>query len=70
MSCEPGCLTCERLRDAALEIVGEEGIEALSQERLAEQVGVSACEVSEHYRTAPTACTTPMTRSSATCCAT
>ena len=52
MSCETGCLTCECLRDAALEIVGQEGMEALSQERLASKVGVSASEVSEHYRTA------------------
>ena len=52
MSCEPGCLTCECLREAALEIVGQEGMEALSQERLGRAVGMSASEVSEHYATA------------------
>ena len=52
MSCEPGCLTCECLRNAALEIVGQGGMEALSQERLGSMVGMSASEVNEHYRTA------------------
>jgi AcrR family transcriptional regulator len=51
MSCGAGCLVCERLRGAALEIVGEGGIEALSQERLADRLGMTAEQVCRHYAT-------------------
>ena len=52
MSCEPGCAICEQLRSAALELIGDRGVEALSQERLGEVVGRAPAEVSEHYPTA------------------
>jgi AcrR family transcriptional regulator len=40
---------CVKLRGAALEVVGRDGIEALSTERLADQAGVPADEVAAHY---------------------
>lgn len=52
MSCQPGCAVCEHLRDTALEIVGEGGIEALSESSLAQRAGFTMAEVSEHYPTA------------------
>jgi AcrR family transcriptional regulator len=52
MSCQPGCSACERLRTAALEIVGDAGIEGLSLRALAEGGGCSVAQVRRHYRTA------------------
>lgn len=52
MSCEPGCPVCERLRGAALEIVGEGGSEALTRERLGERVGLAPAAVDQHYQSA------------------
>jgi hypothetical protein len=49
MSCEPGCPTCQRLREAALELVGEGGIEALYDESLAGRAGLCEREVGAHY---------------------
>lgn len=51
MGCEPGCPGCERLRAAALELVGEEGIENLSLESLAARTGGQPAEVAAHYAT-------------------
>jgi AcrR family transcriptional regulator len=51
MGCEPGCPVCERLRAAALELVGEGGIENLSLEGLAARTGREPAEVTAHYAT-------------------
>jgi AcrR family transcriptional regulator len=51
MGCEPGCPGCGRLRAAALELVGEEGIENLSLESLAARTGGQPAEVATHYAT-------------------
>lgn len=51
MACEPGCPGCERLRAAALELVGEAGIENLSLERLAARAGSQPAAVAAHYAT-------------------
>lgn len=51
MSCKPACAICERLRGAALEIVGESGIEGLTVDRLASRVGLAASDVLHHYAT-------------------
>lgn len=51
MSCQPGCATCEGLRRAALEMVGEGGAPALSKSGLGERVGLSPDEVGRHYAT-------------------
>jgi AcrR family transcriptional regulator len=52
MACEPACPGCERLRAAALELVGEGGLEALSLGNLGERVGAEPAEVAKHYATA------------------
>jgi AcrR family transcriptional regulator len=52
MSCVPACEVCERMRGAALELVGEGGIEAVSLEAIATRAGISAQEAADHYRTA------------------
>jgi AcrR family transcriptional regulator len=52
MGCEPGCPGCERLRSAALELVGKGGIENLSLESLAARTGGRPAEVAAHYATA------------------
>jgi hypothetical protein len=52
MSCEPGCITCEELRAAALGIVGAGGLEALSREALGEALAVEPEQVGRHYGTA------------------
>jgi AcrR family transcriptional regulator len=52
MSCQPGCATCQELREAALATVGEGGTEALSEHGLAERVGLPPGEFERHYRTA------------------
>jgi AcrR family transcriptional regulator len=49
MSCQPACATCERLREAALSIVGEGGTQALSEQGLAERVGLPPDELARHY---------------------
>lgn len=51
MACEPGCPGCERLRAAALELVGEGGIENLSLESLATRAGTQPADVAAHYAT-------------------
>jgi AcrR family transcriptional regulator len=52
MSCKPACAICERLRTAALEIVGEAGTEGVTVDSLAERTGVAAPDVVRHYATA------------------
>lgn len=49
MSCQPACATCEQLRAAALQIVGDVGIGALSHESLVARVGLSPQEAAAHY---------------------
>jgi AcrR family transcriptional regulator len=51
MGCERGCPGCERLRAAALELIGEGGIENLSLESLAARTGGEPAEVAAHYAT-------------------
>jgi AcrR family transcriptional regulator len=51
MGCEPGCPECGRLRAAALELVGEKGIENLSLESLAARTGGQPADVAAHYAT-------------------
>ena len=41
MSCQPGCSVCERLRAAALALVGNGGIEGVTLEALSERAGCS-----------------------------
>jgi AcrR family transcriptional regulator len=50
--CILGCPVCERLRAAALEIIGDHGIAALSVGRLAERCGLNVNEIRAHYPTA------------------
>ena len=52
MSCQPGCSVCERLRAAALALVGNGGIEGVTLEALSERAGCSREEVQNHYATA------------------
>jgi AcrR family transcriptional regulator len=52
MACTAACPECERLRAAALGLIGEKGIEGLSQEALAERSGVSPVQAAQHYATA------------------
>jgi AcrR family transcriptional regulator len=52
MSCEPACSVCESLRAVTLEIVGEDGIEGVSMERLSRAAGLPLATVAEHYATA------------------
>jgi AcrR family transcriptional regulator len=49
MSCEPGCSVCERLRAAALELVGNGGIEGITLQTLSKRAGCSLDEVRDHY---------------------
>src|SRR5258706_6541430 len=51
MSCQPGCSVCERLRAAALELVGKGGIEGVTLEALSARAGCSPEEVQNHYAT-------------------
>lgn len=55
MSCDPECMTCERLQDLAVELVADGGAEALSFETLAARSGLPAALIEEHYAT-PGAC--------------
>jgi hypothetical protein len=50
-SCTPACSICAQLRAAVLEIVGNDGIEALTKERLSTEAGVAADELDAHYPT-------------------
>ena len=52
MSCEPVCADCERLRGAALGLVGEGGIEAVSHQSLAARTGLPPLDVALHYPSA------------------
>jgi AcrR family transcriptional regulator len=52
MLCRHACPTCATLRSGALEIVGREGIEALTIERLGYQAGLTPDEVRAHYPSA------------------
>jgi AcrR family transcriptional regulator len=52
MFCKQGCPTCAELRGAALQIVGGEGIEAMTLERLSSEAGLSLDEVVPHYPSA------------------
>lgn len=49
MSCQPSCATCAQLRAAALQIVGEQGIGALTHETVAARSRLSAESVAAHY---------------------
>ena len=51
MSCRPECSTCEGLRQLALEIVGDGGVDALSLEMLSARSGLSRGQVRTHYPT-------------------
>jgi AcrR family transcriptional regulator len=51
MSCTPACATCERLRGAALELIGQGGIEALTEESLATRAALAPGDLGDHYRT-------------------
>jgi AcrR family transcriptional regulator len=51
MSCQPGCPLCERLRAAALELIGRGGLEGLTLYTLSERAGCSVEEVRDHYAT-------------------
>jgi hypothetical protein len=51
-SCVPACPTCADLRKAALTIVGDEAIDALTDVRLAAEGGLSVEELKRHYATA------------------
>jgi hypothetical protein len=48
-SCEPGCAECVRLRAAAVQLVGGEGVETLSWEALARSAAIDADEGRAHY---------------------
>jgi AcrR family transcriptional regulator len=52
MPCPPACATCGRLRATALAIVGADGIEALTLERLAAEAHLSPEHFNAHYPTA------------------
>lgn len=49
MSCQPACPICSRLREAALELVGGGGTEALSHEALERAAGLPEGEAARHY---------------------
>lgn len=48
-SCPPACPTCACLRTATLTIVGADGLDALSEARLADHAGISVERQREHY---------------------
>lgn len=48
-SCMSACATCAQLRAAALVIIGENGIDGLTHDRLAEQASLSAEQTRQHY---------------------
>jgi hypothetical protein len=49
--CKPACSICARLRAAVLEIVGADGIEALTRERVSTVAGVPPDGFGAHYAT-------------------
>jgi AcrR family transcriptional regulator len=51
MSCKPACATCKGLRGNALEIVGEDGADGVTLERLSAASGLPVAEISTHYPT-------------------
>ena len=51
MACNPDCATCTRLRRAALALVGDGGLEALTLEALAGSAAIDAVELRRHYAT-------------------
>jgi hypothetical protein len=53
MPCPPACATCADLRATALSIVGTDGIDALTLERLAADAHQPADDIKAHYPTAP-----------------
>ena len=55
MFCKQPCSTCAELRQATLRIVGGEGIEAVTLERLSGEAGLSPDQIAAHYAS-PTAC--------------
>jgi AcrR family transcriptional regulator len=55
MSCQPACPGCAALRRAALEIVGEGGIDALTVRALSARSGLTAEALTRHYES-PAAC--------------
>jgi hypothetical protein len=54
MPCEPACSICLRLREAAVRVVGDGGIETLSHERLERAAGLVEGQAVEHYPNAAT----------------
>ena len=51
MSCKPACATCGGLRGNALEIVGADGADGVTLERLSAASGLPVAEISTHYAT-------------------
>lgn len=49
MSCKPLCPVCPKLRSAAVAVVGDGGIEALSEEALDRAAGLPDGEAVQHY---------------------
>lgn len=49
-SCSPACERCATFRAVALRIVGEDGVEAVTAQRLSWAAGVSEDELRRHYR--------------------
>jgi AcrR family transcriptional regulator len=52
MSCKPACSVCERLRTVTLEIVGEDGIDGVTMDRLSHAAGLPVATASRHYAAA------------------
>lgn len=51
MACTPDCATCALLRRAALSLVGDGGLEAMTLEALASSAAIDAVELRSHYAT-------------------
>jgi AcrR family transcriptional regulator len=49
MFCTSACPSCAQFRGAALKVVGDEGIEALTIERISREAGVASETVRVHY---------------------
>ena len=49
MTCNLACEICASLRAAALEIIAEDGVEAITTDRLADHAGISRDEIRYHY---------------------
>jgi AcrR family transcriptional regulator len=52
MPCKPACPTCETLRAAALDVVGKDGIDALTLAALTARSDLTAPELTRHYPSA------------------